>query len=173
MRKIYTILICAIVLISCDFTKSGDQKTTEKRLQDIENRLALKALVDEFSNLADTKDIKNQVLLFNENAVVETVMNGQVVGSMTGRKQIGEVFGSFLAGFETVYHLNGQQTLNIDGNNATGISYCQVMLVGTENGKKMKTSMYVFYNDEYVLENGKWLIAKRRSNFSLQDKKEL
>lgn len=151
----------------------ANAQTIEQRLQAIEAKIALKALVDEFSNLADTKDIRNQVLLFTENAVVETAMNGQVVGSMTGRKQIGDVFSGFLADFETVYHLNGQQTVKIEGNKATGISYCQVMLIGTEAGKKMKTQMYVSYNDEYVFENGKWLIAKRRSNFALQDKKEL
>ena len=165
MKKyILTLIISSFSIIAMA------QKSTKVRLQEIEDRLALKALVDEFSILADTKDIKNQVLLFTENAVVETSMGGQVIGSMTGRKQIGDTFGSFLANFEIVYHLNGQQTVKIDGNKATGVSYCQVMLVGSENGKKMKTSMYVFYNDEYVFENGRWLIAKRRSNFALQDK---
>ena len=35
MRKIYTILICAIVLISCDFTKSGDQTVTEEEVMNV------------------------------------------------------------------------------------------------------------------------------------------
>jgi len=37
MRKIYTILICAIVLISCDFTKSGDQTVTEEEVMNVFN----------------------------------------------------------------------------------------------------------------------------------------
>jgi hypothetical protein len=40
-----------------------------------------------------------------------------------------------------------------------------VILIGTENGKKMKTSIGVYYQDEYVRENRRWLIAIRRSVF--------
>jgi SnoaL-like domain len=48
-----------------------------------------------------------------------------------------------------------------------------VTLIGTENGKKMKTSIGVYYQDEYVREDNRWLIAKRRSVFDWEDKQEL
>lgn len=44
-------------------------------------------------------------------------------------------------------------------------------IIGTENGKKMKTTMGVYYNDEFVKEKGHWLISKRTSNFVWQVKK--
>ena len=141
------------------------QKTTEQRLQAIEDRLALKALVDEFSILADRKNVTTQLNLFTDDAKVESVNNGQT-SVFTGKKQIGEAFSNFLNLFEVVYHINGQQTVDIQGNTATGISYCTVSLIGTQNGKKMKNDMGVIYNDEYVKINGKWLIAKRLSNFT-------
>ena len=50
---------------------------------------------------------------------------------------------------------------------------CMVTLIGVEGGKKMKTSIGVYYQDEYVRENNRWLIAKRRSVFDWQDKREL
>ena len=84
-----------------------------------------------------------------------------------------EAFGAFLSNFETVYHFNGQQTVKINGDRATGTSYCLVTLIGTENGKKMKTNIGVIYQDEYVRENNRWLIAKRTSVFDWQDKREL
>ena len=56
---------------------------------------------------------------------------------------------------------------------ASGISYCLVVLIGTENGKKIKTTMGVHYNDEYVKQGNRWYITKRKSFFDWRDKQEL
>jgi hypothetical protein len=84
-----------------------------------------------------------------------------------------DAFGAFLKNFETVYHFNGQQTVTLDGDKASGVSYCMVTLIGVENGKKMKTSIGVYYRDEYVRQNNRWLIAKRTSVFDWEDRREL
>jgi hypothetical protein len=84
-----------------------------------------------------------------------------------------DAFGAFLKNFETVYHFNGQQTVTTNGDKATRVSYCMVILIGVEGGKKMKTSIGVYYQDEYVRENGRWLIAKRRSVFDWEERREL
>src|SRR6266536_2598474 len=102
-----------------------------------------------------------------------TYINGQQVSTLKGRKQIGDAFANFLNNFETVYHINGQQTLTLNGDKASGTSYWAVTLIGTENGKKMKTSSGVYYHDDYILQNGHWLIAKRKATFAWQDKQEL
>ncbi|AFK03368.1 hypothetical protein Emtol_2230 [Emticicia oligotrophica DSM 17448] len=160
MKKYFLLLV-----LSSFLTMTYAQKTTEQRLQEIEDRLALKALVDEFSVLADRKDIVNQMLLFTEDAKVESVNNGQAI-VLSGKKQIGDAFEGFLSLFEVVYHINGQQTITITGDKATGIAYCSVSLIGVQNGKRMKNDMGVIYNDEYVKIKGKWLIANRKSNFT-------
>jgi hypothetical protein len=139
----------------------------------IEDRMALKNLVDTFSTLADQKETGKQTLLFTEDAVSETFVNGQVVSSLKGRKQIGETFAAFLNKFETVYHINGQQTVTLNGDKATGISYCFVTLIGTENGRKMKTSIGAYYTDEFVRQDGHWLIAHRKATFAWQEKQPL
>jgi len=69
------------------------------------------------------------------------------------------------AGFETAYHINGQQTVSIQGDTATGTAYCLVVLIGRQNNTASKTTMGVRYADEYVRRNGSWLISKRVSNF--------
>lgn len=178
MKKI--VLLFSLLLVFCfssegQTTKGKNMKNDnnlEKRLGQIEDRIALKELVDTFSVLADSKDIPKQVLLFTENAVVESVAGGKPGPALTGRKQIGDAFSSYLNLFEVVYHINGQQTLTLNGDKASGVSYCQVTLIGNENGKKMRTTMGVFYHDDYVRENGRWLIAKRQSNFAWTDKTE-
>lgn len=149
------------------------QNTIEQRLQEIEDRLALKAVVDKFSVLADKKDVATQMQLFTEDAIVENVTNGQVANSLKGKKQIGDAFSSFLSLFEVVYHINGQQTVTINGDKATGIAYCSVSLIGMQNGKRIKNDMGVIYSDEYVKVNGKWLISSRKSNFTWNNSQAL
>jgi len=125
-----------------------------------EDQLALKRLVDTFSNLADVKDVTAQLDLFTDDAEVISKV-GDYTSQFKGKKEIGESFSNFLALFDVVYHLNGQQTVDIDGDTATGISYCFVTLIG--NGKKQQSG--VRYHDTYVKQNGRWLIKKRESNF--------
>ena len=145
----------------------------ELRLQRIEDRLALKSLVDRFSNLADQKDVAAQLPLFTEDATVETYFEGQLFGAFHGREQIGDGFSAYLANFKRVYHINGQQTIELNGDHATGTSYCLVVLVRTENGKKLRSTGGVYYHDEYFRDGSDWLIAKRVSHFAWRDLNEM
>jgi ketosteroid isomerase-like protein len=163
-------LLAAPVATHAQSTSAGD---LAQRVQRLEDRAALKALVDTFSILADRKDVAKQVLLFTEDATVDSHSNGRPGGSFKGRQQIGAAFGGFLARFETVYHINGQQAVDIRGDRATGTSYCLVVLIGKEGGKTVKTTMGVTYDDEYVRRGGAWLIAKRVSHFTWQTRDEL
>jgi hypothetical protein len=169
--------VTILLTLSFFFFTSKAQKMNNTNnntaIQAIEDRIALKNLVDTFSTLADQKETEKQTLLFTEDALSETFINGQVVSSLKGRKQIGETFAAFLNNFETVYHINGQQTVTLNGDKATGISYCFVTLIGTENGKKMKTNIGAYYTDEFVRQNGLWLIAHRKATFAWQEKQPL
>ena len=137
----------------------------EQRLAAIEDKMAIKYVVDEFSNLADTKEIDKQVLLFTEDGTVTSISNGQPGAPLKGREQLKQAFSGFLANFHTVYHQNGQQTINLQGDKAEATSYCRVILVGKQNDKEMKTTLYTIYKDVFVKVAGKWLIKERTSNF--------
>lgn len=133
---------------------------------EIANRLELKNLVDTFSTLADTKDVDQQLELFTEDAAVTSYVKGQAGSRFEGHEQIGQAFRNYLGLFHTVYHINGQQTLDFqDDEHATGISYCQVVLIRDEDGKDNMLTQGVRYHDTYVKRDGKWLIADRQSNF--------
>lgn len=133
---------------------------------ELTNRLELKELVDTFSILADTKDVDQQLLLFKEDALVTSRIAGQQGNSYQGRQEIGQAFTNYLNLFHTVYHINGQQTVNFtDDTHATGIAYCQVVLIRDEEGKEIQLTQGVRYHDSYEKIGGKWLIAKRESNF--------
>lgn len=66
------------------------------------------------------------------------------------------------------------EVVSINDDKATGIAYCQVVLIGTDkNGKRMMTMQGVSYDDEYLCSNGRWLIAKRTSHFVWSDNREI
>lgn len=131
----------------------------------MEDRAELKRLVDTFSNLADRKDIAKQVELFTPDATVESWAEGKRSSSLKGRNEIAKTFGQFLSGFSTVYHMNGQQTVEIDGDSATGTAYTLVILISRTDGKVVRRTSGVRYDDRYRRQDGKWLIAARTSHF--------
>lgn len=136
---------------------------------EIAQHLALRELVDTFSNLADEKDVAAQMPLFTADAHINVVMDGKEVFDLNGQQQILEAFSGYLSQFSVVYHINGQQTVTINENTAKGIAYCQVTLIKEENGQRIKQTSGVRYHDRYVFQNGKWLIAERLSNFMWTD----
>ena len=103
--------------------------------------------------------------LFAEDAEVITYIGKELFAHAKGRTEIEKVFSDYLANFHTVYHLNGQQTVQLNGDKAEGISYCQVALVRTQNGKEELLTHYVRYNDSYAKINGRWVIQKRIAHF--------
>lgn len=136
---------------------------------EIAQRLALRELVDTFSNLADEKDVAAQIPLFTADAHINVVMDGKEVFDLNGQQQILEAFSGYLSQFSVVYHINGQQTVTINESTAKGIAYCQVTLIKEENGQRIKQTSGVRYHDRYVFQNGKWLITERLSNFMWTD----
>jgi ketosteroid isomerase-like protein len=110
----------------------------------VEDKAALKELVDSVSILADKKDVHNQVQLFSENAISETYTGGKAILKLKGRKEMEEAFGGFLKDFETVYHFNGQHIVSVNGDNAIGTCYCLITLIGKENGTMIKLPSALF-----------------------------
>ncbi len=163
LKQILTFIILLISFVSCNNKNNNDN------LENIKNRAELKELVDTFSILADKKDTDAQTFLFTEDAEVYTYIDGKLITELKGKDEIGKAFKDYLSLFETVYHINGQQTVNINGDKADGISYCQVVLIRVENGNKIMLMQGVYYNDKYANINGKWLISKRTSNFVWSD----
>lgn len=145
----------------------------EQRLTVIEDKMAIKYVVDEFSNLADTKEIDKQVLLFTEDGEVTSISKGQSASILKGRDQLKQAFSNFLSNFHTVYHQNGQQTIDLKGDEAEATNYCRVILIGKQSDKEMKTTLYVIYKDSFVKKNGKWFIRQRKSDFVHREVEEV
>lgn len=131
-------------------------------LQNVSDRLALKEVVDKFSNYADTKENDKQSKLFTPDGVVEVEIGGKIIANLKGRDQIKDVFSSSMADNKIVFHMNGQQTVEISGNHAKGVAYSYVT---TGKDAQHLTHQGVRYQDEFEKIDGQWYIAKRHSEF--------
>lgn len=149
-----------------------EENSLADRVLAIENKLALKELVDTFSLVSDKKDNVAQASLFTENGTLVSIMHGTTT-TFLGRKGIEEGFAGILAPLDTVYHHNGQHLTTVNGHHATGYCYCLATLIGKENGKSYIRTIHANYQDEYVKENDRWLIAKRIATVAWEERKDI
>ena len=116
----------AALMTAFNFTTMNGQnineKTLEQRIEAIEDRMAIKNVVDTFSTLADTKEVELQGLLFTEDAKVVNHAEGRPTTTLNGCREIVKAFGDYLATTELTFHQNGQQTVTLDGDRAAAFS---------------------------------------------------
>ena len=125
-RQMKRTLFIAALMTAFNFTTMNGQnineKTLEQRIEAIEDRMAIKNVVDTFSTLADTKEVELQGLLFTEDAKVVNYAEGRPTTTLNGCREIVKAFGDYLATTELTFHQNGQQTVTLDGDRATAFS---------------------------------------------------
>lgn len=160
-----SLLLCSAALAQPAHSEGG----VGKILRELQDKAALRELVDDFAVLADKKDVHTQAQLFTPDATVAFIVGGKPTGVLKGREQIEHTFGPYLATFQSLTHFNGQQVVTIVGDKASGITYCTVTLIALQKGKRVRTTMGVHYEDQFVRQAGRWFIAKRTSIFDWQD----
>src|SRR6478735_1107044 len=100
------------------------------------DRLALRELFDAYAHCADRRDAEGQKALFTEDTVFAVYMNGEASEPtyvLDGREALTPVFAD-LNRYEVTTHFNGQSTVSLDGERATGESYTIAHHVFTEDG---------------------------------------
>ena len=98
------------------------------------------------------------------------------INNIEGREALVDAFANTMNPCKAVYHINGQSNVTFTNDaltEATGIAYCTATLVNEVNGKDIGTTNYVRYSDNYVKQDGKWYIKKRRTTFITSDTFEL
>ncbi|MCM3674652.1 nuclear transport factor 2 family protein [Peribacillus simplex] len=142
-------------------------------LEILQAKLELRELVDAFSNLTDEKNIPDQMLLFTPDTRYKVYVGDQLVSDVSGTKQLEEEFTGHASLVKRYFSINGQHVVKVDGDTATGVSYSQMKMVREEDGKEVITDYSVRYDDEYVRQNGTWLIKARTCHFVIIDAKTL
>ena len=128
------------------------------------DRLAIRELVDAYAHCADRRDAVGQKSLFTEDTHFVVYMGGQ--GSeptqvLEGREALTPVFEA-LDDYQATMHFNGQSMITLDGDRATGESYCIAHHLFTDDGERKLMVAHLRYDDTFVKADGAWLFAERK-----------
>jgi ketosteroid isomerase-like protein len=127
------------------------------------DRLAIRELVDAYAHCADRRDADGQKSLFTEDTHFVVYMDGQ--GSqptqvLDGREALTPVFDD-LNRYQATMHFNGQSTVELAGDHATGESYCIAHHLFTDSGHRKLMIAWLRYGDTFAKVNDRWLFAER------------
>ena len=136
---------------------------TEITPTELADRLAIRELVDAYAHCADRRDAEGQKSMFTEDTHFVVYMDGQ--GSertqvLDGREALTPVFED-LNRYQATMHFNGQSTVALEGDRATGESYCIAHHLFTDNGERKLMVAWLRYADIFVKVDGAWLFAER------------
>jgi ketosteroid isomerase-like protein len=136
---------------------------TEIAASEQADRLAIRELVDAYAHCADRRDAIGQKSLFTEDTHFVVYMEGE--GSdpsqvLDGREALTPVFDD-LNRYRATMHFNGQSTITLDGDRATGESYCIAHHLFTEDGERKLMVAWLRYGDTFIKRDGGWLFAER------------
>ena len=142
-------------------------------LETIRAKEDLRKLVDDYACLSDDKKFAEVMKLFTKDATYTVYMNGVVVAQTVGTDKLEQEFNKHASLVKTYFTLNGQHIVEVNGNNATGVSFSQLKMIREVDGLNNLTDYSVRYNDEYVFQNGKWLIKERIGYFLIIESRSL
>jgi hypothetical protein len=131
---------------------------------ELADRLAIRALVDAYAHCADRRDADRQKALFTDDTHFIVYMDGEGTDpsqELNGREALTPVFAD-LNRYEATSHFNGQSTIALHGDRATGESYCLAHHLSTEGGERKLMVASLRYRDRFVKRDGAWLFAERK-----------
>ena len=136
---------------------------TEVSPAEAADRFALRELFDAYAHCADRRDARGQKALFTEDTRFAVYMDGE--GSeptyvLEGRESLTPVFAD-LNRYETTTHFNGQSTVTLEGDRATGESYTIAHHLFTDDGKRKIMVASLRYLDTFVKIDGGWYFSER------------
>jgi ketosteroid isomerase-like protein len=131
---------------------------------DAADRLAIRELIDAYAHCADRRDAEGQKALFTEDTRFLVYMEGEgsePTQELNGREALSPVFDD-LNRYDATTHFNGQSTVALDGERASGESYCLAHHLYTEGGERKLMVASLRYLDTLVKTDGTWLFAERK-----------
>lgn len=133
--------------------------------QEMEDRMALKNLVDRYATESDKNNQDYYREIFRPDIKLKVYFGETLsmdINNVDDMIAQYKAFGTAKASF----HQNGQQVVDfIDEAHATGTCYAIATLVTEEEGKNKLTLHAVRYYDKYIKVEGRWWIAEREQHF--------
>jgi SnoaL-like domain len=128
------------------------------------DRLAIRELVDRYAHCADRRDAIGQMALFTTDTQFFVFMDAcapEPSQTILGRDALAPVFDD-LNRYEATTHFNGQSTIELDGDRASGESYCIAHHLYSLDGERKIMIASIRYLDKFVKQEGAWLFEQRK-----------
>src|SRR6266478_4779216 len=129
------------------------------------DRLAIRELVEAYAHCADSRDAKNQIALFGEDAHFVVYMNAKdsvPSQEVHSREALAPVFAE-LNKYDATTHFVGQSTIfTLTPDRATGEAYCLAHHVKVDGGERRLMVASLRYLDTFVKIDGGWFFSERR-----------
>ena len=129
------------------------------------DRQAIRDLVDAWARCADRRSPADQAALFTADGTIAVYVGDpastEPVQRLQGHAEMAEAF-KVLDTYDATTHFNGQSTVTIDGDRASGETYCLAHHVWEEDGRRTLMVLSIRYLDRFVRQEDGWRFAERR-----------
>lgn len=128
----------------------------------LEDRVALRDLVEAYARCADRVDGDGLAALFMPEGVLRIVPRGAESSPRvrTGREEIATAIKG-LTRYVATFHFVGNHYVTVDGDTGTGEAYCIAHHLLGESGSQVDHVMMIRYQDQYRREPDGWKLAER------------
>jgi ketosteroid isomerase-like protein len=143
---------------------SRSRDDTDVSVPQLADQLAIRRLVDAYAYCADRRDATGQMALFTEDTEFLVYMDSRSPSPtqhLRGRAALAPVFDE-LNTYVTTMHFNGQSTAVLDGDRASGVTYCLAHHVKVEGSVRSLMVAAIRYLDSFVKQDGAWLFSQRK-----------
>ena len=133
-------------------------------VREVADRLAIRELVDAYAFCADRRDVAGQMALFTEDTDFLVYMdsrNPAPTQHLRGRAALAPVFDE-LNTYEPTMHFNGQSSTVLDGDHASGVTYCLAHHVKVDGSARSLMIAAIRYLDTLVKHDGTWFFSQRK-----------
>jgi thymidylate kinase len=137
---------------------------TDLSVPQLADQLSIRELVDAYAYCADRRDATGQMALFTEDTEFLVYMDrhdGSPTQHLRGRAALAPVFDE-LNSYVTTMHFNGQSTVVLDGDHASGVTYCLAHHVKVDGAARSLMVAAIRYLDSFVKRDGAWFFSQRR-----------
>ena len=145
-------------------TNSRSGHHADLSVPQLADQLAIRELVDAYAYCADRRDATGQMALFTDDTDFLVYMDSRSPSPtqhLRGRAALAPVFDE-LNTYVATMHFNGQSTAVLDGDHASGVTYCLAHHVKVQGSARSLMVAAIRYLDSFVKQDGAWFFGQRK-----------
>lgn len=161
--RIFAMLVMTLVLSACTSLADPRMAALEKRVQQLQDEKAIRAVVIRYGEYLDTRDYAGYASLFARDGVW-TGGFGSVTGPAAIQEMLEKNLGKPEPGFvnKANFHLMTTVVVDVDGDTAKARSRYTFFTASADN--RPTVTLAGRYVDEFVREDGTWKIKRRTTH---------